>query len=153
MESDSSERKWNVTTHLDTKHPICPICFSRLTSLKNILKHIYEKHTNNKLIPEEYENTEDSDEDDDGMIVVRRYSNNVKLKKTKVTLTEDTKIKVDGKPKTLIAGGKILLSRKMEVVEDEKKEKKKKNEGKIDPFLGYGEGKKTKQVKRNEERK
>ena len=60
------------------------------------------------------------------MIVVRRYSNNVKLKKTKVTLTEDTKIKVDGKPKTLIAGGKILLSRKMEVVEDEKKEKKKK---------------------------
>ena len=30
----------------------------------------------------------------------------------------------------------------MEVVEDEKKEKKKKNEGKIDPFLGYGEGKK-----------
>merc|ERR1712208_122957 len=114
MESDSSERKWNVTTHLDTKHPICPICFSRLTSLKNMLKHIYEKHTNNKLIPEEYENTEDSDEDDDGMIVVRRYSNNVKLKKTKVTLTEDTKIKVDGKPKTLIAGGKILLSRKME---------------------------------------
>ena len=71
------------------------------------------------------------------MIVVRRYSNNVKLKKTKVTLTEDTKIKVDGKPKTLIAGGKILLSRKMEVIEDEKKEKKKKNEGKIDPFLGY----------------
>ena len=73
-----------------------------------MLKHIYEKHTNNKLIPEEYENTEDSDEDDDGMIVVRRYSNNVKLKKTKVTMTEDTKMKVDRKPKMLKAGGKIL---------------------------------------------
>ena len=76
------------------------------------------------------------------MIVVRRYSNNVKLKKTKVTMTEDTKMKVDRKPKMLKAGGKILLSRKMEVVEDEKKEKKKKDEGKINPFLGYGEGKK-----------
>ena len=54
------------------------------------------------------------------MIVVRRYSNNVKLKKTKVTVTEDTKIKVDRKPKM----------------------KKKKDAGKIDPFLGYGEGKK-----------
>ena len=42
------------------------------------------------------------------MIVVRRYSNNVKLKKTKVTMTEDTKMKVDRKPKMLKAGGKIL---------------------------------------------